>query len=105
MAKKPKEMTPAEQAAYDAALLKKLENVSTNDQMDSSGFVCIGPAYEVLGDLSEHPEVYVWRSSNGTVVTMYDEGDNNCSFVKVIRMGKGKNRASHNVNVADLVLV
>lgn len=86
-------------------LVAQLHRVTKEEQMETHGFLCMGTAIEVLGVLDEDPEVYVWAKSNGTMVTMYDEGNGKCSFVAMVREGNAESKAYVNVRPKDLVNV
>lgn len=86
-----KEEVKTDQPELNEKVVKAMET-TTCDRMDTLGFLCIGTAISVFGDTTEDENVWVWKHSNGSVVTMYDEGNDKVSFVAVIQNGSAKNK-------------
>jgi hypothetical protein len=63
---------------------RKLEDVTNYGALDNMGYQCMDQAMILFGDRKEDPNVWVWQNKNGHQVLFYDEGKDQCSFIREV---------------------
>lgn len=76
-------------------LIQKLE-MTTGTFLDTHNFICVDQLMTINGDETEDENVWVWRRTDGMEVTMYDEGNDKHSLVKVTKMPLPKKKKYKN---------